>query len=248
MSRITEAIAELQGAQKSSKGAPAYSRFINRPFGRVLAAVAHTIGLSPNTVTMISGTVTYSGIAVILLVDPTWWSSLLITGLLVLGYALDSADGQVARLQGGGSLAGEWLDHMADSLKMSSIHIAVLVSWFRFTDLSDGWLVVPVVFQVAASVFFFGVILTELLRRISSLQHPEKAPAAAAADSVKTSAVYAIAVLPADYGLLCLVFLTLWVQPLFVAIYTTLAAINTLLLVASLFRWFRSVKSLKRAG
>ncbi|MGB3411612.1 MAG: CDP-alcohol phosphatidyltransferase family protein [Microthrixaceae bacterium] len=245
MSSITEAIAELRGAQKSSKGAPAYSRFINRPFGRVLAAVAHTIGLSPNTVTMISGTVTYSGIAVILLIDPSWWSSLLITGLLVLGYALDSADGQVARLQGRGSLAGEWLDHMADSLKMSSIHIAVLISWFRFSDLSDGWLVVPVVFQVAASVFFFGVILTDLLRRISNLQHPVEP---ATADSAKTSAAYALAVLPADYGFLCLIFLTLWVQPLFVGIYTTLAVINTLLLVASLVRWFRSVNSLKRVG
>lgn len=245
MSSFTEAIAELQGAQKSSKGAPAYSRFINRPLGRILAAVAHTIGLSPNTVTIISGTVTYSGIAMVLLVDPSWWSSLLITGLLVLGYALDSADGQVARLQGGGSLAGEWLDHMADSLKMSSIHIAVLISWFRFSDLSDAWLAVPVVFQVAASVFFFGVILTELLRRICNLQHPGPP---AADKSAKTSAVYALAVLPADYGLLCLIFLTLWVQPLFVAIYTTLAVINTLLLVASLVRWFRSVNSLRRAG
>ncbi len=246
MSSITEAIAELRGAQKSSKGAPAYSRFVNRPLGRVLAAVAHTAGLSPNTVTMISGTVTYSGIAVILLVEPSWWSSLAITGLLVLGYALDSADGQVARLQGRGSLAGEWLDHMADSLKMSSIHIAVLVSWFRFSDLSDGWLVVPVVFQVVASVFFFGVILTELLRRIAHLQ--QSTDGSAAGGSAKTSAIYALAVLPADYGFLCLVFLTLWVQPLFVAVYTTLAAINSLLLVASLFRWFRSVNSLKRAG
>lgn len=246
MSSITEAITELRGAQKSSKGAPAYSRFVNRPLGRVFAAVAHTMGLSPNTVTLISGSVTYCGIAAIMLIDPRWWSSILITVLLVLGYALDSADGQVARLQGRGSLAGEWLDHMADALKMASIHIAVLISWFRFSDLSRSWLVVPVVFQIVASVFFFGVILTDLLRRISKLEKVGEA-VPVVNDSAKTSALYALAVLPADYGFLCLIFLTLWVQPLFVAIYTTLAVVNTLLLAASGFRWFNAVNSLRQA-
>ena len=47
--------------------------------------------------------------------------------------------------------------------------------------------------------------------------------------------------MPADYGLLCIVFLTLWVPPVFVTIYTALAVINLLLLGASGIRWYRSV-------
>ena len=38
---IAENIRALSRAQKSKAGAPFYSRIINRPAGRVLAAVAH---------------------------------------------------------------------------------------------------------------------------------------------------------------------------------------------------------------
>ena len=51
--------------------------------------------------------------------------------LLILGYALDSADGQLARLLGGGTPEGEWLDHVIDSAKLATIHLAVLVSLYR---------------------------------------------------------------------------------------------------------------------
>lgn len=241
---ISQAINELKNAQKSSRGAAAYSRFINRPLGRVLAAVAHVSGLSPNQVTVISGCVTFSGIAVLVLVSPTWWSSLLVSALLVLGYALDSADGQVARLQKRSSPEGEWLDHMVDALKMGSIHTAVLISWFRFSDLSNKWLIVPVIAQIVASVFFFGMILTDLLRRNFQLRNPE-AELRRSNEPGAVNNLYSLAVLPADYGFLCLVFTTLWVQTLFVAIYTTITGLTSVLFMLALGRWYRDVKSLK---
>jgi phosphatidylglycerophosphate synthase len=242
MSTISDSISELRNAQKSNQGAPAYSRFVNRPIGRLLAAVAHNMGLGPNAVTLISGAVTMSGVAVIALVEPTWWSSVLISFLLVLGYALDSADGQVARLQGRSSLEGEWLDHMMDALKLATIHTAVLVSWYRWFDLDEKWLLVPLLFQVVGSVFFFGVILTDLLRRLARLRAADGALPAAKPRS--TSVLYSLAVIPADYGLICLIFLTLWLQTLFVAIYTALAVVNALVLAASGLRWFRAIRAL----
>ena len=238
MSEFRQAIDRLAAAQKSSRGAPAYSRFVNRPFGRVLAAAAYVMRLTPTQVTLLSGVATGAGILLIALVAPTWWSALLVSALLVLGYALDSADGQVARLTGTGSLAGEWLDHFFDATKQATIHVAVLICWFRFYDLSDPWLLVPLVFGATASVFFFGVVGADLLRRINRLQRPGLAEPPAAGP---TSAIYSLAVMPADYGLLCLVFLTLWLPPVFVVIYTPLAAINLLLLAASSIRWYRSV-------
>lgn len=242
--RLAEAITELRDAQKSSRGAAAYSRFINRPLGRVFAALAHVAGLSPNVVTIISGCVTFSGIAVLVTVSPTWWSSLLTSTLLVLGYALDSADGQVARLQKRSSLEGEWLDHIVDALKMASIHTAVLVSWYRFSDLATSWLIVPIVAQITASVFFFGLILTDLLRRIHLLQKPG-AELRRNDGSKPTSMWYSLAVLPSDYGFLCIMFVTLWIKPVFTTVYTLVTLMNVLLFSAAVNRWFRDVRSLK---
>lgn len=237
---LVENMRALRRAQKSSSGAPAYSRFINRPMGRFFAAAAHSLGLAPDQVTALSGFCTFAGIATIALVAPTPMSSLVIVALLVIGYALDSADGQLARLRGGGSLRGEWLDHVVDATKMSTIHLAVLVCWARFYDVAAGWLLVPIAFAVVSMIFFFGVILTDLLRRIASASTPprdEPAPER----KLRASPLYSVAVLPADYGLLMLVFVTVALPPVFMTLYTALLAVNALILAASLVRWFRSL-------
>lgn len=245
MTGISESIARLRTAQKSSRGAPAYSRFVNRPLGRPLAAMAAALGLSPSHVTLLSAACTFSAIGAVALVPPTATSSLVIAALLVLGYALDSADGQLARLTGSASLAGEWLDHCIDAAKAVSIHLAVLVSWARFLDAPPAMLLVPLGFAAVASTFFFALIAVDLLRRIHRLQHPD-APVVERTGG--TSPLYALLVVPADYGLLCLLFAALWLPALFVPAYTAVAAINGLLLVVGLVRWHRSLRSLSRAS
>ncbi|OAX67752.1 hypothetical protein A5N15_01010 [Rothia kristinae] len=45
--------------------------------------------------------------------------------LFALGYAMDSADGQVARVTGASSPGGEWLDHVVDSVRVPAIHLTV---------------------------------------------------------------------------------------------------------------------------
>ena len=115
--RYRDAVALLGGAQKKrARGAPAYSIYVNRPFGRRLAAGAHLLGLTPNAVSLISAAFTFSAIVLVAVRPPTVWLGLFITAFLVLGYAFDSADGQLARLRGGGTAAGEWLDHVLDCL------------------------------------------------------------------------------------------------------------------------------------
>ena len=93
---------DLATAQKSNRNAPAYSRWVNRPLGRIFAATAFKLGLTPNQVTAISAVFTFAGIGVLATGTPSWWLGVLVAALLVLGYALDSADGQLARLRGGG--------------------------------------------------------------------------------------------------------------------------------------------------
>ena len=243
----SDAMSRLTAAQKSSNGAAAYSRFVNRPLGRPLAAFAYAGGLTPTQVTLCSATATFSAIAVIALVDPTWWSSALVALLLVLGYALDSADGQLARLTGTGSMAGEWLDHFFDATKAATLHAAVLICWFRFFDLPTPWLVVPLVFGAVASVFFFGLIATDFLRRVHRAQHPIT-DAAVPAETWRNSPLYSLAVLPTDYGFLCVTFVLLWVQPVFIAVYSLLAAANVLVLGLAAARWYRSLRRMDAAA
>lgn len=235
---LRESIHALREAQKSSSGAPAYSRYVNRPLGRVFAALAHSLRMTPNQVTGVSAVCTFVGIATIALFTPTMLSSLIVVVLLVLGYALDSADGQLARLRGGGSARGEWLDHMVDATKMSSIHLAVVVCWARFYEIDLIWILIPLGFTLVSTVFFFGVILSDLIRRSSGAGPREWS---AKAQQVRTSPLFALAVLPADYGLLMIVFLTLWLPVVFIALYTALLAVNALILVVSLVRWYRSL-------
>jgi phosphatidylglycerophosphate synthase len=237
---FTAALAALRSSQKSSRGAPAYSRFVNRPVGRVFAASAYVIGMAPNQVTAVSATLTLSGIALIAILPPTLGTAVLIALLLVVGYAMDAADGQLARLRGGGSLVGEWLDHVVDAVKSSTLHAAVLVAWFRFFDVDPVVLLVPLGYQAVTAVFFFAMILTDLLRRIhrgtAGMIVKKTGP---------TSPLYALAVMPADYGFLCLLFLLWWWQPVFLVLYSVLFALNAIILAASLVRWFRELSRLR---
>lgn len=213
-----ESLTRLRSAQKAGKGAPPYSLFINRPLGRVLAAGAYQLGLTPNQVTYISAAFTFLGLAVLAAAPATWWVGVLVALCLVLGYAFDSADGQLARLRGGGSLLGEWLDHMIDSAKVAAVHLAVLITLYRNFDLDDRWLLVPLVFTVVSAVHFFGMILVDLLARARRAEAGVPTPALAPANLPKT-----LMKLPTDYGVLCLVFLLLGAHTLFFGVYTFLA-------------------------
>lgn len=238
-----QALAALAGAQKSSKGAPGYSRWVNRRLGRRIAASAFVAGLTPNQVTAISGVFTFTSIAAVAAFRPSWYLAILVTLGLVVGYAFDSADGQLARLRGGGSAAGEWLDHVLDGGKASAFHLALAVSWFRFYDLHHAaLLLVPLGYAATNAVLFFAVILTDVLRRIARLQ--SGAAPAPAAVSERAPVLRSLIVLPSDYGVLCLVMLLLAARPIFVSVYAALLAANVLALLVSLRRWFREMKRL----
>jgi len=161
-----DVVAELVRAQKPSAGTPAYSRFVNRRIGRYLAAGAFLAGRTPNQVSLASGFCSLIGIVAIATLEPSVPLALLVTVMLVLGYALDSADGQLARLRGGGSPLGEWLDHMIDCVKIALLHSAVLISFYRFDAFSNELvLLIPLAYLCVSAVLFFGLILIDQLRR-----------------------------------------------------------------------------------
>src|SRR5690606_10823397 len=133
-----------------------------------LAAAAYVAGLTPNQVTLVSAAFTFSALVLVAVVPPAAWLGVLVGALLLFGYALDSADGQLARLTGGGSRAGEWLEHVVDATKIGVMHSAVVISFYRFDD-ERGWvLLLPLAFMVVSFVFFFAMILTDQLRRAAA--------------------------------------------------------------------------------
>lgn len=242
-STFRSAMSVLRTSQKSNVNAAAYSRWVNRPAGRVLAALAYRSGLSPNQVTGISALFTFAGIACLVVADAGTLSGVLVALLLVVGYALDSADGQLARLRGGGRPSGEWLDHVIDATKIAVLHLAVLVMWERElvepTLLPKASLLIPLAFSVVASVSFFGMVLTDLLqRRYGSKEDPGRQGAQ------RAPLLGSILALPGDYGLLCLSFALLIAWPAFVAVYALLGVAALALLSIQLVRWYRRMEAL----
>lgn len=234
-----DALAQLRGAQKSARGGPPYSIFVNRPIGRVLAALAFRAGMTPDQVTGLSAVATFAGVGLLAAAPATWPTGVAVCVLLVLGYALDSADGQLARLRGGGSLRGEWLDHTVDSLKVVVVHLAVLVTFYLHLDLPSGWLLVPLAFAVASSVHFFGMILVDLLARATRAELGLAAPA-----KVAPGASTALLKLPTDYGVFCLATALLGAHLLFVGVYTLLAAATVGYTLLVVVKWRRDVTAL----
>jgi phosphatidylglycerophosphate synthase len=231
----------LKRHQKSSAGAPAYSRFVNRPLGRFLAAAGYHLRLTPDAVTLISAVWSGIGIGLLFTTRPTISMGIAVAVLLALGYAFDAADGQLARLGGGGSAAGEWLDHVVDCAKVSLLHAAVLVSLER-TGVPRAWLYVPLGFLVVANLFFFTYIVGALLFR----DHGGGARPPSASSSVLRS----LAALPTDYGLLCAVFLLWGVPSVFLGVYGLLLLGTMGYLALALPKRFRELKALRppRAG
>ena len=120
---IAENIRALSRAQKSKAGAPLYSRIINRPAGRVLAAVAHRLGATPDQVTVLSALCTYSGIALIALWRPTAASA--VATALLLMFVMPSTP-----------LTGSWQDYVMVVLRPvnGSTMLLTLLSSRQFTE------------------------------------------------------------------------------------------------------------------
>lgn len=244
MTEYRDIVRQLASAQKSGRGAPPFSRWVNRPLGRLLAARAFLWGLTPNQVTMASAATTAVALLLVIVVEPTWWLGILVAVLLLLGYALDSADGQLARLRGGGTAAGEWLDHVVDSFKIVLFHGAILVALYRSgAGLPPAVLLIPLGFMVVSSVFFFAMILTDQLRRIASASRGRTyAKPTGGGGSIQT-----IVAIPTDYAVLCLSLVLLGWLDAFVLVYGALFAANALILIAVLARWWRELRGFETA-
>jgi phosphatidylglycerophosphate synthase len=189
-----------------------------------LAALAASRSMTPNQVTVLSGATSAVAIVCIATLTPTWWVACGASVLLLLGYALDSADGQLARLYRSGNPAGEWLDHVVDAARLPALHLAIAWSLLHRTSPADVGAIIAGCFALVSSVWFFGQILAgQLLPR---------EPSAAARSGTMSSFVK----LPNDVGILYLATSLLAWTVVFVPVYAALFAIAVATMVVSLRR------------
>ena len=232
--RFSTSLAALQAAQKTPRGVSLYSSWVNRPLGRRLAAAADTLSLRPNHLTCLSASCSFTAIAVLAAARPSLVSGVLASTLLVLGFALDSADGQLARLRRSGSASGEYLDHMLDCAVKCSLHIAVLIAAYRVGERGVE-LLVPVGFQIVAVLLFFGGILVGKLH--------EQSPRGAAARPPRrlSRQLSSVFLLPVDHGVISLTFLLWGVFEVFQVVYLLLFLAHAAVLAAFAVAWFREL-------
>ncbi|MGO2633442.1 MAG: CDP-alcohol phosphatidyltransferase family protein [Galactobacter sp.] len=225
----------LSTAQKPGAGVPAYMRWVNRRAGRVIAAAAAKVGLTPNAVTGISAGLSAAGLALVVLVQPQWWSGLAAAVLMAAGFAFDSADGQLARLTHAGGPAGEWLDHVVDAIRTPTVHLVVAAALLLYRpDL--GWAgIVAVGFAVVSVGQFMSQILAEQLVRARGGGVEEG-----------NGTLKSLVLLPNDTGTLCWLFL-LWGAPsVFCWAYALLFALNLVHAAVSMRRKYTTLTSLDR--
>ncbi len=241
-----DVLSSLASAQKPGAGVPAYMRWVNRRAARPLAAAAVALGLSANAVSVVSVCVSALALGLLVALPASWWLGVAVAALLALGFALDSADGQVARVTRTGSPAGEWLDHVIDAVRTPAIHLAVLVGLFLRPDVQRGWLVLPLLYTLVSVGIFMSQILAEQLRQAALGGRPAAVvPSAPAPEG--SGLVRSLALLPTDFGMVCWVFVLWGSAPLFLAGYGLLLLINGLHFPLSAARRFRELRSLGEA-
>jgi phosphatidylglycerophosphate synthase len=222
---------QLAAAQKSGAGVPAYLRWVNRGLGRRAAAAAYVAGLTPNAVTAISAGFSLAALVVVALAPTTVLWSVGAALLLLVGYALDSADGQLARLTGTGSVAGEWLDHVVDAARLPLVHLAIALHFLGRQDVLAG---VALAYLVLTSVWFFAQILAEQLNT---------APARSASSA---PAWVSFVKLPYDVGTLYVIVALLAWPAVFGFFYGALCAVTLVVAVGSMRRKYSQLSSLSR--
>lgn len=225
---VKDAWNRLSAAQKPGVGVPFYMRVVNRRLGRAIAATAYPRGTTPNQLTAVSALLAVAAMALLIALPPGPLMAVVVVLLLQSAFAFDAADGQLARLLGDGTPAGEWLDHTVDAARTLVLPLVVAVALAVHADVTEAWLLVPLGVAVVTALRFFALILAEQLQ-------PDRAARGSASHRS------AVVQLPADLGVTNLVFV-LWPWPtVFLVAFGLLGLAQTALLAATLVRRFRAL-------
>jgi len=233
---IKENFRKLDNSQKKGSGTPVYTRYVNRFIGRLLAAIFATFNISPNTVSFFSAGLTFISFVLFLLMPSiTILESSILVLVLYFSYALDSADGQLARLLSRQSKQGEWLDHFLDALKIPFSHgVAILFIISKIETITYTHLVFfLVIISLSSANFLSNILKSKLLvsknSETTTMSH-------------KTNIVRSVLTLPLDYGFFITIFLFAYEINIFSTIYYFYGIVLILYSILLFFKTWRELK------
>lgn len=155
-------LAEFWGQKYATQGQYFFTRVISQRLGALLAYGAGRAGLSPNAVTVLGLAVSLAGCAFLTISADSW--EFLATALVLfqLGFALDCADGQLARGTGRTSAMGAWLDITCDHVRQVGLLMALAAALPKFPEV-EGWI-------AFGAIFLLGTGLTVALHTVATLK------------------------------------------------------------------------------
>ncbi|MBN1971470.1 MAG: CDP-alcohol phosphatidyltransferase family protein [Candidatus Delongbacteria bacterium] len=232
LNKFKENYNKLKYLQKGSLGTPAYTRYINRWFGRLFASFIALFEITPNAISLLSSIITLISFILFLLLNKIhFFTSLVLVILLMLGYALDSADGQLSRLLIKQSKRGEWLDHTLDAIKIPLGHGVAIFYIINTWAINHSWFVLYLILlSLTSGRFLSNILKTKLIDYKSKKSQ---------VDSTNNDVIKSILLLPEDYGVYILLFLFTCKPNLFFVAYTIWGSIIILLSIFGLIKSWR---------
>ncbi|MEO1858131.1 MAG: CDP-alcohol phosphatidyltransferase family protein [Rubritalea sp.] len=127
--------------------------------GAFFAFLASRCKVTPNQLTLASGLLVI--LAMVLMLElglGSWIAAIGVLVLMVVSYALDCADGQLARATGQCSKYGTWLDHVVDAGKIFVVHGSI--GWMLLNaSIAHGfpasWCFLGMFLNMAGSALYF---------------------------------------------------------------------------------------------
>jgi phosphatidylglycerophosphate synthase len=120
-------------------------RFFSRPVARLLVVLLARTPITPNGVTVLAACCGVAAGASLYLLQGAWAA-----GWLTAFLVLDCADGQLARLRGGGSYLGRAVDGLGDYATGSAVHLGLL--WWLIETGLPVWAALLLVVAAALSM------------------------------------------------------------------------------------------------
>ncbi|MER7461057.1 CDP-alcohol phosphatidyltransferase family protein [Micromonospora sp. NPDC126480] len=204
---------------RTNRGGGLFSESVSQWIGAAFAVVAHRLGLRPTALTITNLVLGLStSVAVVALAEPVaegrvpaWLVGLVALVGWQVAYALDCADGQLARVTGQGSAAGARVDVLCDVAAQIALVAALTATTVAQSPSTPTWLIAA----------FAGTWMVNLVTSVM------QAGPNAASMVTSTSLPVRLAKLVRDYGAVILVAalvllvapaLTLWVVVAFTVV------------------------------
>ena len=135
-----------------------YHKQIVLRLSKFITFLSYNLNINPDTLTLVSTGLAILGVLVIIFFEKSFIIFLVNLLCLQFSFALDSADGQLARMQNKSTLFGKFLDIILDRVNNFILFIGFGLSWIKYDNgvSADNILL----YVVASSIFILYTVIS----------------------------------------------------------------------------------------